>query len=54
MYNKSLQILIQRGFSKFPFINKFDSISGGQGLYNGVRPLGKLLSTKLKICIAEG
>ncbi len=54
MHHKSFGTLIQGRFSEFSFIDKFDLTSGRQGLCNGISPLGKLLSTKLKVCIAKG
>ena len=40
MYHESLDIFIQRHFSKLFLIDKFYPSGGGQSLFGGVRTLG--------------
>ena len=40
MQHKSLDVFIQRRFSKLLFINELYSLGGGQSLFDAVRPLG--------------
>ena len=53
MYHESLDILIQRRFSKLFFINEFDPTGSWQSFLVGVRPPGDFFFCKLYVCITK-
>ena len=54
MHHESLNILIQRRFSKFLSIDDFDSAGRWKGFFGGVGSSGELFLSKLDISIAKG
>ena len=54
MYHKSLNILIQRYFSKFLLIDDFNSASVWKNFIGGVSSSGELFLSKLDVNITKG
>ena len=54
MHHKSLNIFIQRRFSKYLLINDFDLAGGFKGFFGGVGSLGELFLSKLYVSITKG
>ena len=53
MHHKSLNILIQRYFSKFLLINDFDLVGGWKGFFGDVSSLGELFFSELDVNITK-
>ena len=53
MYQQSLNILIQRRFSKFLLINDFDLAGSWKSFFGGVSSLSKLFFNKLDVSITK-
>ena len=53
MHHESLNILIQRRFSKFLLIDDFDSAGSWKGFFGGVCSSDELFLSKLNVSIAK-
>ena len=54
MHHKSLNILIQRRFSKFFSIDDFDLVGSWKGFFDNVGSSSELFLRKLDVSIAKG
>ena len=54
MHHKSLNILIQRRFSKFFLIDDFDLAGSWKGFFGGVGSSNELFLSKLDVSITKG